>query len=190
MNYESYVFFVWYHNKKVNNGCCKKICLNPIFFDWNKKSWKEKIVISKKNRFSLCFSFIPSNNVKERKEGKIMAELIKKKKNGHIYMSLFFFFSLIELSLKLIFSSQLTFPQRKTNFPIRLKNWWKKTYFPTKFSSTELFPADCPPTTAIWGKSSCIWTPSCVKASWSLFTIGIRFSIPKLPDILATYMLP
>lgn len=54
---------------------------------------------------------------------------------------------------------------------------------PTKFSNTELFPADCPPTTAIWGKSRVICTPNWVKASCSLFTIGISCSIPVLPAI-------
>lgn len=63
-----------------------------------------------------------------------------------------------------------------------------RTYLPTKFSSTELLPADCPPTTAICGRSSCIWTPNCVKASWSLFTIGINCSIPKLPDMAAGFL--
>lgn len=57
------------------------------------------------------------------------------------------------------------------------------SYLPTKFSNTELFPADCPPTTAIWGKSSVIWTPSCVNASCNLFTIGISCSIPIFPAI-------
>ena len=59
------------------------------------------------------------------------------------------------------------------------------TYLPTKFSSTELFPALCPPTTAICGRSSCIWTPNCVKASWSLLTIGMSCSIPVFPAIIA-----
>lgn len=57
-------------------------------------------------------------------------------------------------------------------------------YLPTKFSRTELFPADCPPTTAICGKFNCMWTPIEVKASCSLLTIGINFSIPVFPDIL------
>ena len=54
------------------------------------------------------------------------------------------------------------------------------TYLPTKFSRTELLPADWPPTTAIWGRSSCMWTPSWVKASCSLLTIGIKFSMLML----------
>ncbi len=29
---------------------------------------------------------------------------------------------------------------------------------PTMFSSTELFPLDCDPTTAIWGRSIGFWT--------------------------------
>lgn len=54
------------------------------------------------------------------------------------------------------------------------------TYLPTKFSKTELLPADCPPTTAIWGRSNVICTPRDVNASCNLFTIGIKLSIPKL----------
>lgn len=59
-------------------------------------------------------------------------------------------------------------------FCIRLD---KHTYLPTKFSSTELLPADCPPTTAICGKSNCMCTPSDVNASCSLLTIGIKLSM-------------
>ena len=55
------------------------------------------------------------------------------------------------------------------------------TYLPTKFSKTDDFPADCPPTTAIWGKSITIGTPSWVKASCIRFMMGIRASIPRLP---------
>lgn len=58
-------------------------------------------------------------------------------------------------------------------------------YLPTKFSSTELLPADCPPTTAICGRSNVICTPSDVKASCSRFTMGISCPMPWLPDILA-----
>lgn len=77
------------------------------------------------------------------------------------------------------------------------ENWWKKkrtkkklrenrfTHLPTKFSSTELFPALWPPTTAICGRSSCIATPSCVNASWSLLTIGINCSIPVFPAMFS-----
>lgn len=61
------------------------------------------------------------------------------------------------------------------------------THFPTKFSKTELFPADWPPTTAICGRSSCICTPSCVKASCNLLTIGINCSIPIFPDMAAGF---
>lgn len=57
-------------------------------------------------------------------------------------------------------------------------------YLPTKFSKTELLPADWPPTTAICGKSSCMWTPNWVKASCNLFTIGISCSMPVFPAIL------
>lgn len=60
------------------------------------------------------------------------------------------------------------------------------THFPTKFSKTELLPALWPPTTAICGKSSCIWTPNCVNASCNLFTIGISASIPWFEAILDT----
>lgn len=62
--------------------------------------------------------------------------------------------------------------------------WLISTYLPTKFSKTDDLPADWPPTTAIWGKSICIWTPKLVNASWSLLMMGIRLSIPTLPDIL------
>lgn len=55
------------------------------------------------------------------------------------------------------------------------------TYFPTKFSRTELFPALWPPTTAIWGRSRLAFCPIAEKASCSLFTRGIRSSIPLLP---------
>ena len=40
------------------------------------------------------------------------------------------------------------------------------TYFPTKFSRTELLPALWPPTTAICGRSSGFLVPSCEKASY------------------------
>jgi len=55
--------------------------------------------------------------------------------------------------------------------------WELFTYLPTKFSSTELLPADCPPTTAICGKSNCMCTPRDVNASCSLLTIGIKLSM-------------
>jgi hypothetical protein len=58
------------------------------------------------------------------------------------------------------------------------------THLPTKFSNTDDLPADCPPTTAIWGKSICIWTPNDVNASWSLLMIGMRLSIPWLPAMI------
>ena len=55
------------------------------------------------------------------------------------------------------------------------------TYLPTKFSRTEDLPALCPPTTAIWGKSMVLETPSWVKMSCNLFMMGMRDSIPWLP---------
>ena len=63
------------------------------------------------------------------------------------------------------------------------------TYFPTKFSKTELFPALWPPTTAICGKSICIWKPDWVNASCNLLTMGINASIPIFPAIFAVYLL-
>lgn len=42
---------------------------------------------------------------------------------------------------------------------------------PTIFSKTELLPLDWEPMTAIWGKSTGLWTPTVVKASCSLLTI-------------------
>lgn len=42
----------------------------------------------------------------------------------------------------------------------------RETYFPTKFSSTELLPALWPPTTAICGRSMGHSRPSCENASW------------------------
>ena len=65
----------------------------------------------------------------------------------------------------------------------------KSTYFPTKFSKTEDFPADCPPTTAIWGKSICMWTPNWVKASCIRLMIGMRDSIPWLPAMVTVCLL-
>ena len=59
----------------------------------------------------------------------------------------------------------------------------KITYFPTKFSSTEDLPALWPPTTAICGRSMAMWTPSWVKASCIRLMIGMRASMPWLPDI-------
>lgn len=57
----------------------------------------------------------------------------------------------------------------------------KPTYFPTKFSSTELFPALCPPTTAICGRSRFAFCPMAEKASCMRFTRGIKSSIPRFP---------
>ena len=80
--------------------------------------------------------------------------------------------------------------------PVLFKNQPGETYKsrPTIFSSTELFPLDCDPTTAIWGKSilGCtyryhqpsapsstpklpeIHTPTVAKTSCSLFTRVIK----------------
>ena len=55
------------------------------------------------------------------------------------------------------------------------------TYFPTKFSSTDDFPADWPPTTAIWGKSMTMGAPIDVKASCILLIMGIKASMPRFP---------
>lgn len=52
---------------------------------------------------------------------------------------------------------------------------------PTKFSSTELFPALWPPTTAICGRSRFEFWPMEANASWSLFTSGMSSSIPRFP---------
>lgn len=57
----------------------------------------------------------------------------------------------------------------------------KATYFPTKFSSTELFPALWPPTTAICGRSRFAFCPMEEKASCMRFTRGIKSSIPRFP---------
>ena len=55
------------------------------------------------------------------------------------------------------------------------------THLPTKFSKTDDLPALWPPTTAIWGKSMVLETPSWVKMSCNLFMMGMRDSIPWLP---------
>ena len=60
-------------------------------------------------------------------------------------------------------------------------------HLPTKFSNTEDFPADCPPTTAIWGRSIVLGTPSWVKTSCIRFMIGMRDSIPWFPAILVVF---
>lgn len=57
------------------------------------------------------------------------------------------------------------------------------TNLPTKFSRTELFPALCPPTTAICGRSKLQLWPMVLKASWSLLIRGIKSSIPRLPMV-------
>ena len=62
-----------------------------------------------------------------------------------------------------------------------------QTYFPTKFSKTEDFPADCPPTTAIWGRSMTMGTPRVVKASCMRLMMGIRASIPRFPDAILEF---
>ena len=58
------------------------------------------------------------------------------------------------------------------------------SYFPTQFSSTELFPALWPPTTAIWGRSMGDCIPRDVNASCSLFTMGISSSMEGFHAIL------
>ncbi len=60
------------------------------------------------------------------------------------------------------------------------------SYFPTKFSNTEDFPADCPPTTAICGKSITMGVPICVKASCIRLIIGMRASMPLLPEAMVS----
>lgn len=52
-------------------------------------------------------------------------------------------------------------------------------YLRTKFSKTELFPALWGPITAICGKSTSTNVPADAHTSCILFTIGIRFSMPK-----------
>lgn len=61
-------------------------------------------------------------------------------------------------------------------------------YLPTKFSSTELLPALCPPTTAICGRSRLAFCPMAAKASCSRLTSGIRSSIPRFPMAAATWL--
>lgn len=56
-------------------------------------------------------------------------------------------------------------------------------YLPTKFSSTELFPALWPPTTAICGRSKLQAWPMVLKASCSLLTSGINSSMPRFPMV-------
>ena len=65
------------------------------------------------------------------------------------------------------------------------EEWSSCTYFPTKFSKTELLPALWLPTTAIWGRSSGLRSPRCENASCSLFTIWMRLCMPVFvePDI-------
>ena len=64
----------------------------------------------------------------------------------------------------------------------------KITYLPTKFSKTEDFPADWPPTTAICGKSMTIWVFMAVKASCMRLMMGISPSIPRLPGAALAMM--
>merc|ERR1719500_1976153 len=59
-----------------------------------------------------------------------------------------------------------------------------KKSLPTKFSNTEDFPADWPPTTAIWGRSMVLGTPNWVKTSCILFMMGMRASMPALPAMV------
>ena len=62
-------------------------------------------------------------------------------------------------------------------------NQFNLTYLPTKFSNTELFPALCPPTTAIWGRARLHICPIALKASCNLLTKGMSSSIPWLPMV-------
>lgn len=61
----------------------------------------------------------------------------------------------------------------------------RRSYLPTKFSSTELLPALWPPTTAICGKSRSAFWPMAEKASCSRLTSGMRSSMPRLPMVAA-----
>lgn len=57
----------------------------------------------------------------------------------------------------------------------------RRSYLPTKFSSTELLPALWPPTTAICGRSRSAFWPMAEKASCNRLTSGMRSSMPRLP---------
>ncbi|KAF1749054.1 hypothetical protein GCK72_025521 [Caenorhabditis remanei] len=59
------------------------------------------------------------------------------------------------------------------------------THFPTKFSNTDDFPADCPPTTAICGNSKLTEVPSCENASCTRLITGISACIPWLAHAMA-----
>lgn len=59
----------------------------------------------------------------------------------------------------------------------------------TQFSSTELLPALCPPTTAICGRSRLAFCPMAAKASCSRLTSGMRSSIPRFPMAAARHRL-
>ena len=61
----------------------------------------------------------------------------------------------------------------------------RRSYLPTKFSSTELLPALWPPTTAICGRSRSAFWPMAEKASCSRLTSGMRSSMPRLPMVAA-----
>lgn len=101
-------------------------------------------------------------------------------------MDLYIIFRKVYVSTRIISNTELRENEIEKIFRFVFINI--ETHLPTKFSNTELFPADCPPTTAIWGRSSCICTPNCVKASCSLFTIGINCSIPMFPDMAAGFL--
>ncbi len=76
-------------------------------------------------------------------------------------------------------------PKITRDLPLKTNILIKHTYFPTKFSNTEDFPADWPPTTAICGRSMTMVTPSEVKASCMRLMMGMRDSIPWLPGFPA-----
>lgn len=61
----------------------------------------------------------------------------------------------------------------------------RRSYLPTKFSSTELLPALWPPTTAICGRSRSAFWPMAEKASCNRLTSGMRSSMPRLPMVAA-----
>lgn len=51
---------------------------------------------------------------------------------------------------------------------------------PTIFSKTELFPLDCDPTTAIWGKSMGFCTcAACQLHMFVIVTAGLRYEAPR-----------
>lgn len=59
------------------------------------------------------------------------------------------------------------------------------THLPTNFSSTEDFPDDWIPTTAICGKSMSIGTSKFLKVSCSLLTVKTKFFMPEFSSIFS-----